>query len=66
MAHGFAPKWLAQEIDRRGIGGDRVLFATDQPWGDFSGEFYKMIEATGGDSELAGLIFHDNYDRVYG
>ena len=63
---GFAPKWLAQEIDRRGIGGDRVLFATDQPWGDFGGEFHKMIEATGGDSELAGMIFHDNYDRVYG
>ena len=63
---GFAPKWLAREIDTRGIGGDRVLFATDQPWGDFGGEFYKMIEATGGDSELADLVFHDNYERIYG
>ena len=43
-----------------------MLFATDQPWGDFGGEFHKMIEATGGDSELAGMVFHDNYDRVYG
>ncbi len=33
---GFAPYWLAAEIDRRGIGGDRILFATDQPWGDFA------------------------------
>jgi uncharacterized protein len=63
---GFAPKWLAREIETRGIGGDRVLFATDQPWGDFGGEFYKMIEATGGDSELADLVFHDNYERIYG
>ena len=40
-----------------------MLFATDQPWGDFGGEYHRMIEATGGDSELAGMIFHDNYDR---
>ena len=32
---GFAPRWLAREIERRGIGGDRVLFASDEPWGDF-------------------------------
>jgi len=63
---GFAPIWLAREIDKRGIGGDRVLFATDQPWSDFAGEYYRMIEATGGDTELAGLVFHDNYERVYG
>lgn len=65
-AVGFAPSWLAAEIDKRGIGGDRVLFATDQPWGDFAGEFHRMIEATDGYAELANLVFHDNYDRVYG
>ena len=43
-----------------------MLFATDQPWSDFSGEYHRMIEATGGDSELGRLVFHDNYDRVYG
>ncbi len=30
-AIGFAPRWLAQEIERRGVGHDRVLFASDQP-----------------------------------
>lgn len=30
-AIGFAPRWLAQEISRRGLGHDRVLFASDQP-----------------------------------
>ena len=65
-AVGFAPNWLAREIDRRGIGADRVLFATDQPWGDFGGEYYRMIEAAGGDTELGGLIFHDNFEKVYG
>ncbi|HTY72375.1 MAG TPA: amidohydrolase family protein [Actinomycetes bacterium] len=63
---GFAPLWLAREIDKRGIGGDRVLFATDQPWSDYAGEFYRMVEATGGDTELGRMVFSENYDRVYG
>ena len=62
---GFAPYWLAAEIDRRGIGGDRILFATDQPWGDFAGEYHRMMEALG-DRELTELIFHGNYERLYG
>jgi uncharacterized protein len=62
---GFAPYWLAAEIDRRGIGGDRVLFATDQPWGDFAGEYHRMMEALG-DKELTELIFHGNFERLYG
>src|SRR5690606_1313162 len=62
---GFAPYWLAQEIERRGIGGDRVLFASDLPWGDFAGEYHRMIEAVG-DGELANLVFNENFDRLYG
>ena len=62
---GFAPHWLAREIDRRGIGGDRVLFASDQPWGEFAGEYARMVDASGG-GELTGLVFHDNYERLYG
>ena len=62
---GFAPYWLAAEIDRRGIGGDRILFATDQPWGDFAGEYYRMSDALGG-KELTELVFHGNFERLYG
>lgn len=64
-AIGFTPNWLANEIDKRGIGGDRVLFATDQPWGDFEGEYHRMIGAAGG-REISDLIFHDNFERLYG
>jgi len=64
-AVGFAPHWLAAEIDRRGIGGDRVLFATDQPWGDFAGEYYRMMDALG-DRQLTEMVFHDNFERLYG
>jgi hypothetical protein len=44
---GFAPRWLAREIERRGIGHDRVLFASDEPWGDFNGEVVRMRAAAG-------------------
>lgn len=61
---GFAPRWLAAEIDRRGIGADRVLFASDQPWGDLEGE-YARLRAAVGDGELATAVFRDNFDRLY-
>ncbi|OLR95513.1 amidohydrolase [Actinokineospora bangkokensis] len=63
-AIGFAPRWLAEEISRRGIGHDRVLFASDQPWGDFAGEYHKLAAATG-DGELADLVFRDTFARLY-
>lgn len=62
---GFAPHWLAAEIHKRGIGGDRVLFASDQPWGEFDGEYHRMIAALG-DEELTKMVFHDNYEQLYG
>ena len=50
-AVGFAPRWLAQEIERRGIGHDRLLFASDEPWGDYVGELARL-RAAAGDGEL--------------
>jgi predicted TIM-barrel fold metal-dependent hydrolase len=63
-AIGFAPRWLADEIHTRGIGHDRLLFASDQPWGDFAGEFARLAAAAG-DGELAALAFRDTFDRLY-
>lgn len=64
-AIGFAPRWLAREIDRRGIGHDRILFASDQPWGDHEGEYARLRAATG-DGELAGLVFSGTFEKLYG
>jgi predicted TIM-barrel fold metal-dependent hydrolase len=64
-AIGFAPRWFATEIERRGIGADRVLFASDQPWGDFEGESARLLAATGG-GELTDLVFGANFDALYG
>ncbi|MXG90036.1 amidohydrolase family protein [Nocardioides flavescens] len=62
---GFAAGWLVQEIERRGTGHDRVLFATDTPWGDFAGE-HARLAAAAGDGELAAAFFHDNFSALYG
>lgn len=63
-AIGFAPRWLAAEIDRRGVGADRVLFASDEPWGDHIGELARLRAAVG-DGELARAAFTDNWDALY-
>ena len=63
-AIGFAPRWLASEIERRGIGADRVLFASDEPWGDFNGEVARM-RAAAGDGELGEAMLRDNFAALY-
>lgn len=62
---GFAPLWLVDEIQKRGIGHDRILFATDAPWGDFEGE-HARLRAAAGDGELADLFFRGNFEALYG
>ena len=64
-AIGFAPRWLAQEIDRRGLGHDRVLFASDEPWGDHAGEYARLAAVTGS-TELSHAVFHDTFEKLYG
>ncbi|MCM3886061.1 amidohydrolase family protein [Frankia sp. R82] len=63
-AIGFAPRWLAAEIDRRGIGHDRLLFASDEPWGDQTGEYARMTAAVG-DGELSRHVFGENFAALY-
>jgi uncharacterized protein len=64
-AVGFAPRWLVKEIERRGIGQDRLLFASDEPWGDHAGELARL-RAAAGDGELANLILRGNFETLYG
>jgi uncharacterized protein len=63
-AIGFGPRWLMTEIERRGIGADRVLFASDEPWSDFWGEYWKIWGAPVSD-ELKDRIMHRNFEELY-
>jgi len=64
-AIGFASRWLLTHIERRGIGHDRVNFASDEPWSDFWGEYWK-IEGTKVGEELKDRIFYQNFVDLYG
>lgn len=63
-AIGFGARWLMTEIERRGIGYDRVLFASDEPWSDFWSEYYKIANAPVSD-ELKQRILHGNFEELY-
>ena len=63
-AIGFGVRWLLTEIERRGVGGDRVLFASDEPWSDFWGEYYK-IEGQPVSDELKERIRTQNFEDLY-
>jgi predicted TIM-barrel fold metal-dependent hydrolase len=64
-AIGFAPRWLLAEVEARGFGEDRILFASDEPWSDREGELARMDAATPS-AELARRVFTDNFAAVYG
>ncbi|NJC86415.1 amidohydrolase [Planosporangium mesophilum] len=64
-AIGFAPRWLFTEVERRGVGHDRILFASDEPWGDQPGEYARMKAAVGG-ADLADLVFRETFHKLYG
>lgn len=61
---GFGPRFLLTEIERTGIGGDRVMFSSDIPWSDFMGEYWK-IEGAPVSEELKDNVFWNNAEKVY-
>jgi predicted TIM-barrel fold metal-dependent hydrolase len=63
-AIGFGVRWLLTEIERRGVGADRVLFSSDEPWSDFWGEYYK-IAGQSVSSELKDRIMYGNFESLY-
>ncbi len=64
-AIGFGARWLLAEIERRGVGRDNVLFASDEPWSDFYGEYWKINGAPVSE-ELKDRVFYQNFEKLYG
>jgi predicted TIM-barrel fold metal-dependent hydrolase len=64
-AVGFGPRWLLTEIENRGVGGDRVLFGSDEPWSDFDSEYWKINGIRGISQELKERVFWQNYEELY-
>ncbi len=64
-AVGFAPRYIFDEMEKQGIGHDRFMFGSDEPWSDFWGEYYK-IEGADISEELKNKIFWENAINLYG
>ncbi|WP_238590777.1 amidohydrolase family protein [Paenibacillus beijingensis] len=63
-AIGFAVRKLLQEVDRTGIGADRIMFGCDEPWSDYESEFWKIQDARISD-EIKERIFWGNAQEMY-
>lgn len=64
-ARGFAAAWLVKELQEKYPKGlERVLFATDNPWGVFESEFWK-IEAINCEDKIKEKIFYTNASSLY-
>ena len=64
-AVGFGARWLLVEIEKQGVGGDRVIFGSDEPWSDFMGEYWK-IEGAPVSEELKRMVFRENFENLHG
>lgn len=63
-AIGFAVRKLLQEVDRTGIGADRIMFGCDEPWSDYESEFWK-IQGARISEEIKERIFWGNAQEQY-
>jgi predicted TIM-barrel fold metal-dependent hydrolase len=62
---GFCSRYLLDEVEKQGIGDDRILFGSDEPWSDFWSEYYK-IEGLEIAEELKNKIFWENPMKLFG
>jgi uncharacterized protein len=62
---GFGPEWLIKEMEKKHPAGlDRVLFATDYPWGSVKAEYWK-IKGMDCSNEIKEKILFENGSKLY-
>ncbi|MGH8982872.1 MAG: amidohydrolase family protein [Acidimicrobiia bacterium] len=64
MCPGFVLPWLLRELAATPQALERILFATDAPWGSFPSEYWK-VEALDVSEAVKDGIFWDNAHRLY-
>lgn len=62
---GFGPAWLVNDMQKKYSKGlDKILFASDNPWGIFESEFWR-IEAINCSDKIKNKIFYENACKLY-
>ncbi|WP_019849521.1 amidohydrolase family protein [Desulfitobacterium sp. PCE1] len=64
-AIGFGVRFLLDEIAKAGVGEDRILWGSDEPWSDLPSEYWKW-EGADISEEFKNKIFWENAERIYG
>lgn len=64
-AYGFAIRWILRRASAEPKLADRILFASDEPWGVFDGELFKVLHAGEKDQKIMQKVLWKNADRVY-
>jgi len=65
LARAFAVQWLLRNAADTGTIADRILFASDEPWGVFETEVSKVTAGTVGDTYVRRRALHENARRLY-
>lgn len=60
-SRGFGPRWLVRELVSRGIPVNRVLLASDEPWGDLPSEVSKILNLNCDNSIKENILFNNAY-----
>jgi len=61
----FGPNWLIKELEEKYPDGlNRVMFGSDNPWGLFPSEYWK-IEAIDCSEEIKEKVFYNNASELY-
>ena len=66
LSCGFALPWLLSTLKERGLTADRVLFASDHPWGFLPAEIAGVRDLEEIPMETRRAILFDNAFRLYG
>lgn len=64
-AWGFALRWVIQEANKSPELAERILFASDEPWGIFESEIGKILHAAENDPKTVQKFLWENANRVY-
>jgi len=65
LARGFAVRWILREAEIKHELADRILFASDEPWGVFESEFNKVWRCVDSQALIASKVLWDNANRIY-
>lgn len=65
-AWGFAVRWILRKASAEPRIANRILFASDEPWGVFDAELSKVLHASESNQEIMQKVLWKNAERLYG